>query len=75
MTSFTEGSQSQKLRLHGPDLAQANHMKTVWNDDGVFLKRKGGDVQDVSTGPLFGADLKGAFSSEVGPLGVSSKKM
>jgi len=49
--------------------------RTVWVDDGVFLERKGGDVQDVSTGPLFGADLKGAFSSEFGPLGVGSKKM
>jgi hypothetical protein len=50
-------------------------MRTVWNEDGVFLKRKGGDVQGVAIGPLFGADLKGAFSLEFGPLGVGSKKM
>jgi len=50
-------------------------MRTVWNEDGVFPKRKGGDVQGVSTGFLFGADLKEAFSLESGPLYVNSKKM
>ena len=50
-------------------------MKTVWNDDGVFLKRKGGDVQDVSTGSLFRVDLKKVFTLESGPLGVGSKIM
>lgn len=63
------------MHPHGPDLGQPNHMRTVWNEDGVFLKRKGGDVQGVAIGPLFGADLKGAFSLEFGPLGVGSKKM
>jgi len=57
------------------DLDQVDHMRTVWNEDGVFPKRKGGDVQGVSTGFLFSADLKEAFSLESGPLEVSSKKM